>query len=151
MNQPMARLRVDKNKKKISTKPKHQRSHQRGCPVIRLQWIVFSGSLKETRKLNIASGKRFADAMRSFQESNKEATRAFNNEALSTEDRIMATKLRVVSRLKVSKTQMRQQLLVSCTLKRYNLQVDDGQPFEKCSLFNWKGEWNLSIALVMPH
>ena len=37
--------------------------------------------------------------MRSFQESNKEATRAFNNEALSTEDRIMATKLRVVSRI----------------------------------------------------
>ena len=54
---------------------------------------------KELRKLNIVSGKRFSSAMRSFQESNKEATRAFNNEALNTEDRIMATKLRVVSRI----------------------------------------------------
>ena len=54
---------------------------------------------KEIRKLNIASGKRFASALRSFQEANKEATRAFSNEALSTEDRIMATKLRVISRI----------------------------------------------------
>ena len=54
---------------------------------------------KELRKLNIVSGKRFSSAMRSFQESKKEATRAFNNEALNTEDRIMATKLRVVSRI----------------------------------------------------
>ena len=54
---------------------------------------------KEIRKLNIVSGERFASAMRSFLEANKEATRAFNNEALSTEDRIMATKLRVVSRI----------------------------------------------------
>ena len=54
---------------------------------------------KEIGKLNIVSGKRFSSAMRSFQESNKEATRAFNNEALNTEDRIMATKLRVVSRI----------------------------------------------------
>ena len=60
---------------------------------------MFSGSLKENRKLNIASGKRLADAMRSFQESNKEATRAFSNEALNIEDRIMATKLRVISRI----------------------------------------------------
>ena len=54
---------------------------------------------KEIRKLNIASGKRFASALRSFQKANKEATRAFSNEALSTEDRIMATKLRVISRI----------------------------------------------------
>ena len=54
---------------------------------------------KEIRKLNIVSGERFASAMRSFLEANKEATRAFNNEALSTEDRIMATKLRVISRI----------------------------------------------------
>ena len=54
---------------------------------------------KEMGKLNIASGKRFASAMRSFEKANTEATRAFNNEALDTEDRIMATKLRVVSRI----------------------------------------------------
>ena len=38
-------------------------------------------------------------SMRSFQEANKKATEAFNNEALNTKDRIMATKLRVVSRI----------------------------------------------------
>ena len=54
---------------------------------------------KEIRKLNIASGKRFGSAMRSFQKANEKATEAFSNEALSTEDRIMATKLRVISRI----------------------------------------------------
>ena len=54
---------------------------------------------KEIGKLNIATGQRSASAKRSFEKSNTKATEAFNNEALSTEDRIMATKLRVISRI----------------------------------------------------
>ena len=54
---------------------------------------------KEIQRLNIASGTRFASAKRAFEKSNTKATEAFNNEALSTEDRIMATKLRVISRI----------------------------------------------------
>ena len=53
----------------------------------------------EIRKLNIASGKRFASAKHSFEKSNTKATEAFSNEALNTVDRIMATKLRVISRI----------------------------------------------------
>ena len=53
----------------------------------------------EIGKLNIASGTPFASAKRCFEKSNTKATEAFSNEALSTEDRIMATKLQVFSRI----------------------------------------------------
>ena len=52
---------------------------------------------KEIQRLNIASGTRFASAKRAFEKSNTKATEAFSNETLYTEDRIMATKLRVIS------------------------------------------------------
>ena len=61
------------------------------CSLVRLS--------KEIRKPDIAFRKHFVSAMRSFQESNKEATKAFNNEGLSPVDRILATELRVVSRI----------------------------------------------------
>ena len=54
---------------------------------------------KEIEKLNIATGQRCASTKQLFQEANKKATEAFNNEALSTEERIMATRLRVISRI----------------------------------------------------
>ena len=54
---------------------------------------------KEIGKLNIATGQRCASTKQLFQEANKKATEAFNNEALSTEERIMATRLRVISRI----------------------------------------------------
>lgn len=49
------------------------------------------------KTLNVVSNDRYLAAKESFKEARKEATRAFSNEALSTEDRILATKLRIIS------------------------------------------------------
>ena len=49
--------------------------------------------------LNISIGNRFASTKLSFEKANMKATEAFSNEALSTEDRILAIKLRVISRI----------------------------------------------------
>ena len=49
--------------------------------------------------LKIASQERFKLAKESFKESKRLATEAFNNVALSTENRLMASKLRIASRI----------------------------------------------------
>ena len=54
---------------------------------------------KEIQKLNITSGTCFPSAKRSFEKSNTKATEAFSNEALKTEDRIIAEKLQVIGRI----------------------------------------------------
>ncbi len=48
-------------------------------------------------KLTIESNERFELAIKSFQEAGKEARRAFHNAALSTEERILASKVRMAS------------------------------------------------------
>ena len=49
--------------------------------------------------LKIASKERYKLAKKSFEEARRLATEAFNNVALSTEDRLMASKLRIASRI----------------------------------------------------
>ena len=49
--------------------------------------------------LGTASKDRLESARMSFADARREATRAFNNKALSTKDRILACKLRVISRM----------------------------------------------------
>ena len=49
--------------------------------------------------LKIASKERYNLAKESFKETRRLATEAFNNVALSTEDRVMASKLRIASRI----------------------------------------------------
>ena len=49
--------------------------------------------------LKIASKERYKSARKSFEEAKRLATEAFNNTALSSEDRLMASKLRVASRI----------------------------------------------------
>ena len=49
--------------------------------------------------LNIASQERYASAKESFVDAKRLATEAFNNGTLSTEDRIMSSKLRIASRI----------------------------------------------------
>ena len=49
--------------------------------------------------LKIASEERYQSAKKSFEEAKRLATEAFNNTALSTEDRVMASKLRIASRI----------------------------------------------------
>ena len=49
--------------------------------------------------LKIASKERYQLAKKSFEEARRLATEAFNNVALSTEDRLMASKLRIASRI----------------------------------------------------
>jgi hypothetical protein len=60
---------------------------------------AFTISNAVARKLEVVSLERLGNAKESFKDSRKEATRAFANEALSVDDRIMATKLRIVSRI----------------------------------------------------
>jgi hypothetical protein len=48
-------------------------------------------------KLNIESNERFELAKKSFEDAGKEATRAFHNAALSTKERILASKVRIAS------------------------------------------------------
>ena len=49
--------------------------------------------------LKIASEKRYQFAKKSFENSSESATKAFNNTVLSTEDRVMAGKLRIASQI----------------------------------------------------
>ena len=49
--------------------------------------------------LKIASEERYQLAKKSFEEAKRLATEAFNNTALSVEDRVMASKLRIASRI----------------------------------------------------
>ena len=49
--------------------------------------------------LKIASEERYQSAKKSFEEAKRLATEAFNNAALSTEERVMASKLRIASRI----------------------------------------------------
>ena len=49
--------------------------------------------------LNIVSQYRYTSAQKSFEEAKRLATEAFNNGTLSTEDRIMSSKLRIASRV----------------------------------------------------
>ena len=49
--------------------------------------------------LRIASEKRYQSAEKSFEEAKSLATQAFNNTALSTEDRVMASEIRIASRI----------------------------------------------------
>ena len=51
------------------------------------------------KKLKITSQESFASAKASFKAAREKATEAFNNEALCIEDRILATKLRMISRI----------------------------------------------------
>lgn len=51
------------------------------------------------RQMELDSKERLYDAQKSFKTSRVQATHAFNNVALSTDDRIMAGKLRVASRI----------------------------------------------------
>ena len=51
------------------------------------------------RNLKIASEERYQSAKRSFEEAKRLGTEAFNNTALSTEDRVMAGQLRIASRI----------------------------------------------------
>ena len=50
-------------------------------------------------KLRIAPDQRYQSAITSFKEANRLATDAFNNIALDTEDRVMASKLRIASKI----------------------------------------------------
>lgn len=63
----------------------------------------FGESIKQLSRiiasLGIVCNDRLSSARRSFQDARREATRAFSNEALSTTDRILACKLRVISRM----------------------------------------------------
>ncbi len=52
-----------------------------------------------TGNLKIASQERYRSAKESFKEAKRLATEAFNNVALSSEDRLMASKLRIASRI----------------------------------------------------
>ena len=52
-----------------------------------------------TGSSDIISKERFISAKSSFGDARKEATRAFNNKTLNTEDRILACKLRMISRI----------------------------------------------------
>ena len=52
-----------------------------------------------TGNLKIASEERYQLAKKSFEEAKRLATEAFNNTALSTEERVMASKLRIASRI----------------------------------------------------
>ena len=54
---------------------------------------------KAIKRFRIISPKRLTSALSLFKAAREEATRAFNNEALSTEERILAAKLRVISRI----------------------------------------------------
>ena len=49
------------------------------------------------RELRIESRERFESAKKSFQDAGKEATRAFHNAALKTNERILATEVRIAS------------------------------------------------------
>ena len=55
--------------------------------------------LEAIKRFHITSPKRFTPDLSLFKTARKEAKRVFNNEALRTEDRILATKLRVTSRI----------------------------------------------------
>ena len=57
---------------------------------------------KAINEIKINSGDHFANAMDLFKTANTEATKAFHNEALKVEDRVLAAKLRVQSRLLLS-------------------------------------------------
>ena len=95
---------------------KHERVIDRDCPEYKRRTKTESGLpskliesslhniFSETRSLpamlktlNVVSEDRYLAAKESFKEARKEATRAFSNEALSTMDRILATKLRIIS------------------------------------------------------
>ncbi|XP_028411809.1 uncharacterized protein LOC114534548 [Dendronephthya gigantea] len=61
-----------------------------------------SGLTEAIDKMKVNSSDHFLSAMESFKNANTEATKAFHNEALSVEDRVLATKLRVQSRILLS-------------------------------------------------
>ena len=66
---------------------------------------VFDGALalsQATEELKITHENRFALAKESLKKARDMSTRAFGDEALSTEERIFAAKLRVISRILVS-------------------------------------------------
>ena len=64
------------------------------------QIAVFNKALNcEPGTLDVTSKERFISAKTSFESAYTKATEAFNNEALSTTERILATKLRVVSKI----------------------------------------------------
>ena len=60
---------------------------------------AFTASNTVERQFEVGFPERLLKAKESFEESRKEATGAFSNEALSIDDRIIATKLRIVSRI----------------------------------------------------
>ena len=67
---------------------------------------VESGILNEAlelshamKKLKINPNKEFESAIERFKDARKKATEAFCNEALSTQDRILAVKFKVVSEI----------------------------------------------------
>ena len=62
--------------------------------------LEYASQLSQTTgNLKIASKGRYNLALESFKETRRLATEAFNNVALSTEDRVMASKLRIASRI----------------------------------------------------
>ena len=60
---------------------------------------AFTASNTVERQFEVGFPERLQKAKESFEESRKEATGAFSNETLSIDDRIIATKLRIVSRI----------------------------------------------------
>ncbi|XP_028392542.1 uncharacterized protein LOC114517095 [Dendronephthya gigantea] len=67
---------------------------------LRSQISAFNKALaRSPQTLTVRSKERFTSAKLSFENAYSKATEAFNNEALSTTERILATKLRVVSRM----------------------------------------------------
>ena len=67
---------------------------------MRPQIAAFNKALNcSPETLTVPSKERFVSAKTSFENAYTKATEAFNNEALSTTERILATKLRVVSKL----------------------------------------------------
>ena len=64
------------------------------------QIAIFNKALNRSPEtLTVTSKERFTSAKLSFENAYSKATEAFNNEALSTTERILATKLRVVSKI----------------------------------------------------
>ena len=107
---------IDKPNVKRGETTKHETVIHRDCPDFERRAKTDTGSqsklmesslhniFNETRSLstmlktlNSVSSGRYLAAKESFKEARKEATRAFSNVALSTEDRILATKLRMIS------------------------------------------------------
>lgn len=85
--------RKNTSRAEISTRVEYKDSKHPESSVLNEALTLSQGILKVT------SQKRFISAKSSFEKAYTKATEAFNNEALGIEDRILASKLRVTSRI----------------------------------------------------